>query len=222
MSTIGTVRSKKYAGTLRILTACRSSVNVAGLAGAVLLGACTHQIPIDTQASLPPSVETAPIPKRLGIHFSEEFRDYKHRGSRGGDGWVFPLGEGSVPLFEDTFSKSFVMTAEVDGLPPYESDSNELDAVIEPQIEDFAFDIPFLKTGDYVSEISYRFTIYSMKGEPLASWPVDGYAAKSGELGFEFSRWPGESADLAMRDAARKFAEGVRYEPEVMRWLGKQ
>ena len=94
-----------------------------------------------------------------------------------------------------------------------------MDAVLEARIEDFSFDIPLLKTSTYSAEIGYRFTLHSPAGAPVASWRVDGEGAQPGQFGFDFVRWPGEAADLAVEDAMRKFIEEIDLEPEVRRWL---
>ena len=58
-----------------------------------------------------------------------------------------------------------------------------------------------------------------MRGDPVASWTVTGTGAKPGEFGFEFARWPGEAADIAMQDAAKQLVSGFSDVPEVRRWL---
>lgn len=180
----------------------------------VVLG-CTHSIPMKGVLGTPPAVER--IPLKVGVYYSPEFRNYKHEGSRGGDRWDFPLGSASVSLFDRVFPETFISTMTVESRPPLSG--IKLDAVIEPKIEGFDFGIPFLKTGTYTAEITYRFTLYSLKGDPVASWTVRGSGAKRGQIGFEFARWPGEAADLAMQDAATKFMNGFSDVTEVQRWI---
>ena len=182
-----------------------------------VLAACSHQIPLGP-ASLP--VPDSPkISERVGVYFSPEFKDYVHSEEHSGDTWVFPLGRASTDLFKVTFAQAFATTVPVEHLPPLEGDLAALPGVIEPRIEGFSFDIPFIKTGTYSAEITYRFTIHTPNGDPVASWTVTGAGAQHGQFGFEFARWPGEATDLAMEDVARKFLEGLRNVPEVRRWL---
>ena len=54
-----------------------------------------------------------------------------------------------------------------------------------------------------------------MKGASIGSWRVTGVGERRGEIGFEFARWPGNAANAAMEDAARKFIDGVELVPEV-------
>jgi hypothetical protein len=180
----------------------------------VVLG-CAHSIPMKGVLETPPAV--GKIPLNVGVYYSPEFRNYKHEGARGGDRWEFPLGSASVSLFDRVFSETFISTMTVESRPPLSG--SKLDAVIEPRIEAFDFNIPYLKTGTYTAEITYRFTIHSIKGDPVTSWTVQGSAAKRGQAGFEFARWPGEAADLAMQDAATKFMKGFYDVPGLQRWI---
>lgn len=184
---------------------------------AILLVSCTHTIPL--KATIEPPLDVTQVPVAVGVYYSPEFRAYEHAGSRGGDRWVFPLGPASMTLFDQAFPRVFASTQPVQSRPPLPTGDVELAAVIEPKIETFDFGLPFLKTGTYTAEITYRFTLYSPRGDPIASWLVKGVGAKPGEGGFEFARWPGEAADLAMRDAATKFLTGFGEVPEVQRWV---
>lgn len=182
-----------------------------------LLAGCTHAIPLKATVDSSPTV--VQVPTAVGFYYSPEFRAYQHVGSRGGDKWVFPLGEASVTLFDRAFPIIFESALPVQNLPPLEGGDMEFAAVIEPEIEGFEFDLPFLKTGTFTAEITYRFTLYSLNGDPFASWTVRGEGANRGKIGFEVARWPGEAADLAMQDAAKKFIAGFREVPEVRVWL---
>lgn len=181
------------------------------------VSACSHAIPINptiVESSGPPRVAAS-----IGVYFSEEFRTFEHSGSRGGDSWVFPLGPASVGLFTKVFDQVFERAETVQTLPPLGPEHAELVVVIEPRIEEFDFHIPFLKTQTYTAEITYRFVLHSASGEAVASWTVTGEGAKRGSFGFDFSKWPGQAADAALEDAARKFSEGILNVPEVRRWL---
>jgi hypothetical protein len=189
-----------------------------GIFGLLSLGfGCAHTIP------LKPTVEPVPvlskIPTAVGIYYTSEFRSYKHEGFRGGDKWIFALGEASAKLFDQAFPQLFAAVLSVKQRPPFDTTRPGITAVIEPKIESFDFALPMLKTGAYTANITYRFTLHSIQGNPVASWPVQGNGIQHGKIGFEFSRWPGEAADLAMQDAATKFLAGFRDVPEVRRWL---
>jgi len=188
------------------------------LAGAALvISACSHAIPVTGTFSPPPGLATIPV--AVGVYYGQELRSYEHAGSRMGDRWIFLLGAASVRLFDQAFPALFAQAIPVVNRLSLAEGTPRSVGVIEPRIKDFDFTLPFLKTGTYTAEIAYRMTLYAPSGETIASWTVRGVGMKSGELGFEFSRWPGEAADLAMQDAASKFLEGFRDVPEVRRWL---
>jgi hypothetical protein len=183
-----------------------------------LLSACAHSIPLQGRLEQTPIVTGLHL--AVGVYYSDEFRNYEFRGSRMGDQWVFSLGPASAKIFDQTLPILFSSIQPVKNtllLP-----GSDLAAVIEPRIEGFDIELPLLKTGHYRAEITYRFTLYSQDGVPVASWVVKGIGDKQGQVGFEFARWPGEAADLAMQDAARNLIVNIRDVPEVRRWLNQQ
>lgn len=183
----------------------------------LLIAACSHDVPL--APSYTPTADSPAVPEKVGIYLSEEFRTFEHKHSFGGDTWVFPLGAASTPLFEQAFNQVFDGAFAVGSLPPFEPARDDLAAVIEPRIEEFSAHIPLFKTQTYSASIAYRFVLHDAKGEPIASWLVNGEGAQAGEFGFEFAKWPGRAADLAMEDAAQKFSRSILEEPEVRRWL---
>jgi hypothetical protein len=182
-----------------------------------LMSGCALEIPL--KGAIEPPATISKLPITVGVYYSPEFKDYLYTGSRGGDQWKFPLGAASVKLYDQTFPVLFSNCFPVQTRPPLSAGTPECAAVIEPRIEAFDFSIPFFKTSSYGAEITYRYTLYSPKGDPVASWIVKGSGAKSGKPGFEFARWPGEAADLAMQDAVNKFMTTFSETPEVRAWL---
>jgi hypothetical protein len=152
----------------------------------MLLSGCAHNIPLKGTLESPPSVTQVPL--AVGVYYSPEFCAHKHEDSRKGDRWIFPLGEASVTLFDQVLPRLFKSVLPVQTRHPLATSAPALAVVIEPKIEVFDFAIPFLKTGTYSAELTYRFTLYSPQGNPFASWLVKGEAAKPGEMGFSFAR----------------------------------
>src|SRR5262249_35940839 len=107
----------------------------------------------------------------------------------------------------------------VPALPPLPAGEPKVAAVIESTIEAFDFGLPFLKSGIYTAEITYRFKLYAPDGTTLASGPVGGSGAHPGHFGLHSSRGQGKAADLTMQSAATNLAAGFRYVPEVRAWL---
>jgi hypothetical protein len=182
-----------------------------------LLTACAHTIPMKPAFVSPPA--TTQVPIVVGIYYSPGFGQREDKIWRMGDRWDFPLGQASVLVLEGAWKALFEGHTPVPTLPPLPAGETKVAAVIESTIEAFDFGLPFLKSGTYTAEITYRFTLYAPEGTTLASWTVRGTGAKPGQFGFDFSRGPGEAAELAMQDAATKLAAGFRDVPEVRAWL---
>jgi len=181
-----------------------------------LAAGCTMNVPLSPEVTA--SRDTT-IDRFVGLYFPEETAAYTWEENRYGDQYVFPLGPPSVRAIEEAARRTFARTARVNDLPPLPPGSPDVDAVLEARIEDFSFVLPLLKTSTYSAEIAYRFTLHSPTGAPVASWRVVGEGAQAGQIGFEYARWPGQAADLAIADAMGKFVEQVDLEPEVTRWL---
>ncbi len=182
-----------------------------------LLTACAHTIPIKPAFVSP--LATAQVPVVVGVYYSPDFGQREDKIWRMGDRWDFPLGQASVLVLEGAWKALFEGHTPVPALPPLPAGEPKVAAVIESTIEAFDFGLPFLKSGIYTAEITYRFKLYAPDGTTLASWTVRGAGAKPGQFGFDFSRGPGEAAELAMQDAATKLAAGFRDVPEVRAWL---
>ena len=179
------------------------------------LPACTQQVPISADRG---DFAVKRIPANVGFFISADTAGYVHKENVMGDTFVFPLGEASVPRLESAFEAVFQSARPVKSLPPFEAESYRPAAVIEPRIYSFVTSIPALKTQTYSSEIAYEFTLHDPEGRVIATWLVEGYGAQSGKFGFEFARWPGEAAALALDDAMEKFVYGLPEVPEIKRW----
>jgi len=184
----------------------------------LLIGACAHSVPLVAGTGLAIKAPVAKVPIVAGIYYSPEFRVHEEKVWKKGDRWDFPLGTSSVSLFDQAIPLLFENAMPVQVRPPLPV-APDLGGVIEPRIEAFDFQLPWLKTSVYSAEISYRIILYNRAGDSVVSWVVKGVGEKPGQVGFEFARWPGEAADLAMRDAVQKFVDGFAEVPEVKAWL---
>jgi len=97
--------------------------------------------------------------------------------------------------------------------------SERFEAVLEPRIENFALDIPFMKTSTHRAEVTYLFSLYDPRSVPVAAWTVSGVGESAGGFTFSYTKWPAEAANNAIEDAMRKFVEGTADEPEIRTWL---
>ncbi|HEV8533405.1 MAG TPA: hypothetical protein VGT00_18420 [Methylomirabilota bacterium] len=182
-----------------------------------VLTACSHTIPLKPTFVSPQGA--AQLPVVVGVYYSSEFRQREVKIWRGGDRWDFALGPASVLVLDGAWQHLFEGRLPVSGRPPLPEGGPKMAGVIEPSIEAFDFGLPFLKSGTYTAEITYRIKLHAPDGALLASWTVRGAGAKPGQFGFDFSRGPGDAADLAIQDAATKLAAGFRDVPEVRAWL---
>jgi len=190
------------------------------LAAAILTGCYT--VPLTPNPALERPLGWRPLPIAVGIHYSPEFRAHTHKEWKNYDiRWDFPLGRASVPLLDRAFAILFESPRTLDRRPPLPAAAPAVAGAIEPVIEEFTFGVPMVvKTGTYRAAITYRFTLYSPSGERLGAWTVQGEGAKTVPVQlFESAHGPGEAADRAMEDAARKLISGFRQVPAVSAWL---
>jgi hypothetical protein len=183
---------------------------------AALLAACSHDVPVHPSLN---AARPAKIDRTVGIYIPAELEAFTFEESQYGDNWRYPVGAPSARAIEQAAERTFARTYRVKSLPPLPPDGRALDAVLEPSIEHFAFDIPMLKTSTYRAEVRYRFTLHAPTGAVIESWTVDGEGAVKGQPGFDFTTWPGAAADDAIEDAMRRFVEEIDLEPGVKRWL---
>ena len=174
---------------------------------------CTHTVPID--ATLPrPLVE--PLPFAVGVYYGPELRAYEHVHTSVGFKFKFLVGPRSVALFDHVFAHMFEKAVPVQDRPPLPAGEPELAAVIEPRIENFSIDAG-RHLWEYVT-VTYHMTLYSLHGDQLASWMVEGAGQSEYRLGWGIGL-ASEATRAAMRDAAVKLITGFRNQPDVRRWL---
>jgi len=186
------------------------------LLSAALLAACSHNVPVNPSVN---AARTVKIDRTVGLYISRDLETFTFEDTQYGDTWKYPIGAPSARAIEQAAARTFARTFRVQALPPDLPGARALDAVLEPQIEHFNFDLPLLKTSTYRAEIRYRFTLHSPTGAVIDSWTVTGEGAVNGKPGFDFTTWPGAAADEAIEDAMRRFVDEIELEPGVKRWL---
>ena len=163
-------------------------------------GGCSLAPPID--APRPSGVEE-PLPLSMGVYFSPDFRNREDVFTKQYiETYTFRIGEPSVELFERVFAFSFAETVAVDSIPPFKESDDALDAIIEPYFTEVT---PFYGSTNprgfgYVllkMTLGYGFRLYTLDGEEVANWKVDGFASSAAG--------PGEgksyATDIPMLDA---------------------
>ncbi len=148
----------------------------------LLQGGCSLAPPIDAPR---PSAVVDPLPLRIGVYYSSDFRAREEVLEKQYiETYTFRIGEPSVELYKRVFALSFSETVAVENIPPFDATDLELDAVIEPYFTEIT---PFYGSTNprgfgYVllkMTIGFGFRLYSMEGEQLASWSVEGFASSA-------------------------------------------
>jgi len=144
------------------------------------------------------------LPAKVGLVIAPEQRDLTHSESRGGITWVISLGGGQQQLARRILGSIF---REVQELPDLEAarQTSDLQAVFDPQIEQFSFATAQETGGEYVTvTIRYRINVYAPDGERFDSLTLSGYGTAVAE-GLSSAKPLEEATKSAMRDAAARF-----------------
>lgn len=161
-----------------------------------------------------------PIPLKMGVFYSDQFRNYNHQiADRKKGSYNISTGSSQVRLFDTLLNEFFAGTRQLSALPSI-TKPVAVDAVLAPEVEELQFTIP-RETRTQVFEIwiKYRINLYSGQGDPLLNWPITAYGKtpkafmKSREEALE------QAAVEALRDAGANFATSFSRLPELRRWL---
>jgi len=159
----------------------------------------------------------------VGLYLTDEFKNYKISEYRKGDKWNYSnLGEASSVQLKLGLGQIFRTVEIVDEKPPFSKPKViTLQAVIEPAIYKFDFDIPFTKFQVYPAQIGYKITLYDMDGKVLFTKMVDGIGDTKGQPGFDFAANPSKSATKAVEEGINKVLETILASEEI-KALGKK
>ncbi len=190
---------------------------VAAALSAALLAGCASSVPVEAEF---PTPLVEPLPIRVGLVFSEALRTYEYyeeipQHSK----WTIELGKANVAMFGPLFASMFAETRIITTMPLSESERSGLDAVLQPELEKFEFDVPRNPDAKFVEVwLQYRLSLLHTDGTPIAAWPVVGYGkAQTGMLGNEGSLR--RAAVRAMREVGATLVTGFAKQPAVGEWL---
>lgn len=160
------------------------------------------------------------IPLRMGVHYSNEFKEFLHEEKVHERGtYKIDIGEQNYNFFQRLFEAMFMEIREVPVPPLSEEDAKGLAGVIVPKIEKYGFLSPHISgLKFYSASIHYHMAIYDMEGVPLAEWDVVGYG-KSPSSAFGEGEALGEATMLAIRDGVARIAMETIQQPGVSEWL---
>lgn len=192
------------------------------LAAAALfvISACTTTAPVDSDF---PDPVVNKIALKVGVRYSDEFREYVYRDQIPGEpGWVVIMGSANTTMFDKVVSGMFDETMALNGSGPPTDNDADVDAIIEPELESYEFAIPTeWGTSNFTVWITYRMKMYRPDGTLIASWPVRAY----GESRFQFFNKDESLADattMAIRDAGAYLSLYFEEEPRIREWLREE
>lgn len=184
-----------------------------------LLQSCTTSVVVE--GSLPtPLVEK--IPARVGIYYSEDFRNFQHEETiRDSGSWHIDLGAQNMMFFERLMSSLFEQVVEID--EPLETSESMLDfdGIVIPEIKKFGFLTPNVSgLKFYSASIEYRIVMFDRTGDQLGDWNIVGYGKSEGGL-FSADDAINESTLLAIRDGGARIAIELIDQPAVREWIDR-
>jgi hypothetical protein len=164
-----------------------------------------------------------PVPLRIGVYYSPEFQSFTYRHHFSDTAWI--LGEPSVKLIREALALLFIEVVEVPRPGSGASLRNDLAGVIEPRIASAKAVYRFFNMSEMASSpvhVTYGFTLYSPRGESVASWDVTGRGEEPTSNPLAYWSTLKRNFEHAMREAAWKFTSEFRDIPEVQRWLAER
>lgn len=159
-----------------------------------------------------PAPVYAQHPQHVGLYLDEAFSNYTHAQKLpSGDDWNIDIGTANVALFQQILAGMFAQVTSVQGI----AGNSGLDAVIQPEIEQYQFNTPEQNQTDYFEAwFKYRITLYDAQGKKLADWPLTAYGRSEAQfMGAEDSLRL--ATRIAMRDAATAMVLEFSQNPAV-------
>lgn len=188
------------------------------LAGCLfLLQACTTSVVVEGTV---PTPLVSKIPARMGVHYSEEFRHFRHQEVIQDAGtWNIDLGAQNLTFFRHLMDSLFEGIEEVHEPPLTTEEMTELDGVLIPRIEKYGFLTPQISgLKFYSASIEYRIALYDKAGNKIGDWKIIGYGKSEGGM-FTSDDAINEATVLAIRDGGARIAIELIDQPAVQEWM---
>jgi hypothetical protein len=170
----------------------------------LMLSACTAT-KLTTLSDLPPPlIEKQPV--RVGIHYSQEFREFVHRELRSQIEYEITLGPAHVTNLDWLLKAMFAEVVPVEDPTRVADIRPPLVLVLEPKFEEYSFLTPKDVAGDaFIVTIRYLLTLYDGSGARVDAFTFTGYGREKAHT--LASKEPLQIAtQRAMRDAGAKVA----------------
>lgn len=181
------------------------------------LAGCATNVTVEGRV---PTPLVAEIPATVGVHYSENFRSFRHeevieqRGT-----WRVDLGKQNLEFFRNLFNAMFDSVKEIEELPATEAQVRGLDGLIVPRIVKYGFLTPGISgLNFYSASIEYEISLYDREGNKLGAWNVVGYGKSEAGV-FGHGEALGNATMLAIRDGGARIAIELPDQPFVAQWL---
>ncbi len=179
----------------------------------LMLAGCGKSVVLQEEI---PTPLVGSLPLSVGVHYNEELQSFSFLDTTiDGATWSIDLGSSNVRLFDQIFNALFNRTVRLETLDDRPAGA-ELDAIISPVIEEYAFLAPSESGSQFWAvSIRYRMELYDGNGAELANWEVVAYG-KSRSRAMRGDESLSEATSYALRDAAAALAVEIPELPEVM------
>ncbi len=165
----------------------------------------------------PPLIEQIPV--TIGIHYSDEFRQYTYKEERYATEYEAVLGPAHVAKLRRLLEAMFERVVEVDDPASAATLDPPVVMVLEPRFEEYAFLTPRDLVGDsYTVTIRYLLAVYNSKGERVDGYVFTGYGRQPSS-GLSGTAPLVLATQRAMRDAGAKIAVELPEQDTVRRLI---
>jgi len=189
----------------------------------VTTGGCVWSVPEPVLVREP---RLEPIALSVAVYYSPEFRHFTYRHHVTDTAWI--LGKPSMRLFNEALPLLFTEVVESPQPGSTGSLRSGVAGVIEPTIVSAGYSYPILDSARRADRVcfqlhmTYRFTLYSPRGERVASWDISGEDCAPEQNPLATLNTRKLSFEQVMREAAWNLISGFRDVPDVRRWLDAQ
>ena len=196
----------------------------------LFLPSCTTSVVVEGSV---PTPLVSVIPARVGVYYSDEFRNFMHEEViRDSGSWRIDLGKQNLGFFQNLTKSLFTGVQEVDqsALATEEivnlndvfvssEEMKNLDGVFVPTIKKYGFLTPSISgLKFYSASIEYSIAMFNKVGAKIGDWSIVGYGKSEGGM-FSSDDAVNEATVLAIRDGGARIAIELIDQPAVQAWL---
>jgi hypothetical protein len=183
----------------------------------LVLSGCTTSVVVEGSV---PTPLVAKIPARVGVYYSDEFRNYRYQEViRDSGTWNIDLGTQNLTFFDNLLGTLFESVVEIPEPPLTAEEMASLDGVFIPRIEKYGFLTPGISGLKFFSaSIEYRIALYDKTGQKIGDWNIIGYGKSEGGM-FTADEAINEATVLAIRDGGARIAIELIDQPSVRAWI---